>query len=108
VQPCANAEQALAMLRPTRAEDLDLLITDVVLGPGLRGTELAAQVRALRADLPVLLMSGYSSDLLAAEHALGASGPELLRKPFLREELAGAIVGVIARSQPQASQHRPG
>ncbi|MDE2081253.1 MAG: PAS domain S-box protein [Burkholderiales bacterium] len=67
-----------------------LLLTDVALGAGLRGTELARRAQARRPGLAVLLMSGYSADML------GGDGPrpaamELLRKPFDRAQLAAAI-----------------
>jgi CheY-like chemotaxis protein len=95
VTPCSSAEQALALLQlpATRA---DLLISDVVLGAGMRGTELAAQARTLRPQLAALLMSGYSSELLDAEKAPDDTSPELLHKPFTREDLAGAISRALA------------
>jgi len=84
VTACAQAETALAELAPASAA-FDLLLSDVVLGPGLRGTELAQRARALRPDLPVLLMSGYA-------YAAGdAPALPLLRKPFTREQLAQSI-----------------
>jgi CheY-like chemotaxis protein len=99
VTPCASAEQALPLLLGTEA-GFDLLLSDVVLGAGMRGTELAAHARRSRPALSVLLMSGYSSDLLAGEGAPPAASFELLRKPFSREELAAAVVAVTARSRP--------
>jgi PAS domain S-box-containing protein len=97
VAACSNAEQALALLQSPSGNEVDLLLSDVVLGPGVRGTELAARAHRLLPALPVLLMSGYSSDLLAAGTVgAGPAAPPLLRKPFLREELAAAIVSVLA------------
>jgi PAS domain S-box-containing protein len=90
VTPCSSAEQALALLQ-LPATQADLLISDVVLGPGMRGTELATRARALRPELALLLMSGYSSELLDSEKAPTDASPELLRKPFTRDDLAGAI-----------------
>ena len=49
--------------------------------------------------LAVLLMSGYSSELLDADRDSPASW-ELLRKPYTREELARAIALVIGARQP--------
>ena len=54
----------------------------------MRGTELAAEVRsAASPELPVLLMSGYSTELLDADRD-SPPGWELLRKPYTRAELA--------------------
>ncbi|MEJ8856884.1 ATP-binding protein [Variovorax robiniae] len=89
---CANAEDALQMLDAGKA--FDLLLTDIVLGPGMRGTELADRVHAHLPTLPVLLMSGYSSDLLDEPHSR-----ELLRKPCTRAELARAMARVLASPQ---------
>lgn len=85
---CENAESALAALD---AADPDLLLTDIALGPGARGTELAREVVRRRPGLPVLLMSGYASGLLQEP----AEWP-LLRKPYAREDLAGAIAKALA------------
>ena len=51
----ADAREA-ATLDPER---LDLLLTDVVM-PHIDGPGLAARLRAVRPDLPVLFMSGYT------------------------------------------------
>jgi PAS domain S-box-containing protein len=99
VTACSSAEQALAVLQAGDTP-FDLLLSDVVLGPGMRGTELGRRAKALHPALPVLLMSGYSSELLAAEREALAGTPELLRKPFTRSELSAAILGVIAPSRP--------
>jgi signal transduction histidine kinase len=90
-----SAEQALALLQAEDAR-FDLLLSDIVLGAGMRGTELAARARKRRPGLAVLLMSGYASDLLSDDAAEEAVGPALLRKPFTREALAEAIAKVLA------------
>ncbi len=91
VRPLATAELALAEL------DADpgygLLLTDIALGAGLRGTQLAERAQQRLPGLPVLLMSGYSSELLDANEA---SAWELLRKPFTREDLRRAIARLLA------------
>jgi CheY-like chemotaxis protein len=85
----ASGEEALAALQP--GAGIEVLLTDIALGAGLRGTELAEQARARLPGLPVLLMSGYSSALLDAP-----PGWPLLRKPYTRAELARALARVIA------------
>ncbi|MBX3604760.1 MAG: PAS domain S-box protein [Piscinibacter sp.] len=87
VSAYASGEDALAALADA---EVGVLLTDIALGPGLRGTELAEQARALRPGLPVLLMSGYSSALLDAP-----PGWPLLRKPYSRAELALALARLI-------------
>ncbi len=88
---CVSAEVALdAVARATAP--FDLLISDVMLGPGLRGDQLAQRMRELRPALPVLLMSGYADEMETL--AL-----PLLRKPFTREQLAEAVLRATASSR---------
>ncbi|HSV44877.1 MAG TPA: ATP-binding protein, partial [Ramlibacter sp.] len=91
VHACASAEEALALL--DSETPVDLLVSDVVLGPGMRGTELAEVARAQLPGLPVLLMSGYSSDLLDGPHEW-----ELLPKPYSRDALEQAMLRALADS----------
>jgi PAS domain S-box-containing protein len=82
-----NGAAALS-LTGGRLDELDLLLTDVVM-PGMRGPELAASLRVARPDLPVVFMSGY-----AAAEGPGAGippGATLLGKPFTMEELSAAV-----------------
>ncbi len=88
VTPCANAEAALEVLDVDTA--FDLLLSDIALGPGLRGTELALRVEQRLPQLPVLLMSGFSQELADA-----SAGRELLQKPYTRETLERAMVRVL-------------
>ncbi len=84
----ANAEQALQQLASQPLPDL--LLSDVALGPGLRGTELARQARQRWPGLARLLMSGYANE------ARAAGDDELLRKPFDRATLAAAMLRALA------------
>ncbi|MDM0037530.1 PAS domain S-box protein [Variovorax sp. J22G21] len=88
VVACADAEEALRVL--ASESDIGLLLTDILLGAGMRGTELADAARTRRPGLPVLLMSGYSSELLDEPQ-----GRELLRKPYTRIELERAMARVL-------------
>jgi len=85
-----NAEAALAELAdPARERAFDLLFSDVTLGAGIGGHELARRVNELYPGLAVLLTSGYS------RHLAGGSGVSprwpMLRKPYTRSDLAEAI-----------------
>jgi CheY-like chemotaxis protein len=52
-------------------EPVDILFTDVVM-PGMSGIDLAGRARALRPDLPVLLASGYSEEVVRAGRSISA------------------------------------
>jgi CheY-like chemotaxis protein len=92
VTVAASAEQALLALGP--GASFDVLLTDIALGAGMRGTELAAEAQKRFPALAVLLMSGFSSELLDADRDAPASW-ELLRKPYGRDELAAALARVV-------------
>ncbi len=92
-QVSAFATAELALLELQAGPRYGLLLSDIALGAGLRGTQLAKQAQQHQPALAVLLMSGYSSELLDADEA---SAWELLRKPFTREELARAVARLTA------------
>jgi signal transduction histidine kinase/CheY-like chemotaxis protein len=92
VVECINAEQALAVIdADTR---FDLLLSDVALGAGMRGTDLARHARQRLPQLPVLLMTGFASAAIEAPPDW-----EMLRKPYTRADLARAIGRAISANQ---------
>ena len=71
----------------------DAVLTDETM-PRLTGSQLAAAVRRLRPELPVLLMSGYVSPALAARaRELGVR--EVLAKPLVARDIAQALAAVL-------------
>ncbi len=73
----------------TTPEDFDIVITDMTM-PGLTGDVLAAEVKALRSDIPVVLVSGFS-DRFTAEHARAAGFDGFIDKPVRPATLAHLI-----------------
>jgi two-component system, cell cycle sensor histidine kinase and response regulator CckA len=77
---------------------IHLLMTDVVM-PGMGGPEVAERIKALRPEIKVLYMSGYTDQAIMHQGVL-QNGAVLLQKPFtlaalatkLREMLAGETV----------------
>ncbi len=69
--------------------DFDLIITDYSM-PRLMGIELVRSVRAIRGDIPVVMITGFIEDELA-EQAAAIGVRQLLRKPVPLSELAEAI-----------------
>jgi PAS domain S-box-containing protein len=93
VTQAASGEQALLELQT--GVDFDLLLTDIALGPGMRGTQLATLAQERLPKMAVLLMSGFSSELLEADRQSPPSW-ELLRKPYSRTDLVRAIASVLS------------
>jgi PAS domain S-box-containing protein len=79
----ASGQDALAVLQRDGA--FDLLLTDQMM-PGMSGTQLAAQARALQPNLPILLASGFAE----LDAAAGADWPRL-RKPYGLADLSAAL-----------------
>jgi len=86
VQTCASAEEALAMLR---ADFAGVIVTDVRL-PGRCGLELLAQVVALDAELPVIVVTGHGDVSMAVE-AMRSGAYDFIEKPFSSDRLMDAV-----------------
>jgi len=92
-----DGPSALAALEG--AEDISLLMTDMVMPGGMNGRELAIRARRNRPSLKVLLTSGYTEEA----SPLGAgpdTGAGFLPKPYRRAQLAEAVSAALSRSQP--------
>jgi CheY-like chemotaxis protein len=87
-----GGEEALAALRAAEGGP-DVLLTDVVM-PGMRGPELAAQVRALRPGIPVVFMSGFVEDKADDEIARDPDAG-FLAKPFTLDALERELEAVL-------------
>ncbi len=92
VHELASGHQALETL--SREDGIDLLVTDYLM-PGMTGAELARKARAIRPDLPVLLITGYAD--LAQD--VGGGLPRL-GKPFRQSDLAARIAALTEASKP--------
>jgi PAS domain S-box-containing protein len=89
-----NPAAALDMCRDDHLT-FDVLLTDVIM-PGMSGTQLAAELRRDRPDLPVLFMSGYTSGPAPGGQELPADDP-LIRKPFETQTLLNEVHRLISQ-----------
>ncbi len=92
-------DSSTSALRAFRAEPkrFDLVLTDETM-PELKGTELAREIRQLRPDIPIVLMSGYSGGRLA-ERADSAGVNDVLRKPLDSRDIAESLARALASSR---------
>ena len=83
----SSAEEALGILDSN--DNIELLFTDVMLGNGDNGPELARKARHGRPGLRILFASGYTATEFdrGTPFELGA----LISKPYERTELARAV-----------------
>jgi DNA-binding NtrC family response regulator len=86
-----EATGALEMLR-TNAAAYDVLISDLNM-PGMNGLSLIREVRRIAPRLPIIIITGFSTESSAIEAVnLGVAG--YLVKPFRASE----VLAVIARA----------
>lgn len=57
----ASAPAALGLLAAARGRDIILLLSDINM-PGMTGLELLARARAIRPDLPVVMITAYADE----------------------------------------------
>lgn len=96
----SGGPEALALINDY-AEPIHLVITDMTM-PQLSGIDVAKRLRQRRSDLRVLLMSGYSEEIVM-RHSSGPSD-HFLQKPFTIDALDHAVRTALdsrAASQPE-------
>jgi DNA-binding NtrC family response regulator len=94
VTAATSVSNALKLL--DAGNSCDLIIADLMM-PQAGGLELLSAVQASWPDLPVLIITGFSSIASAVESTkLGAAG--YLPKPFTPDELEKAVEAVLMRS----------
>jgi two-component system cell cycle sensor histidine kinase/response regulator CckA len=73
---------------------IHLMVTDVVM-PGMSGAQLAIHLAALRPEMKVLYVSGYTDDTIV-RHGVLEPGLAFLQKPFSPKTLARKVGEVLA------------
>ncbi len=82
---CSVYQDAKACLDEFKKTGTDILITDLRM-PGMNGFELLSEVRNIDQEVPVVVMTGYSSVENAVE-AMKRGASDFIKKPFDFEEL---------------------
>ena len=91
-----TAGDATAALERMRAFAYDLLIADLKM-PGMDGLSLIRQVKRLHADLPVIIITGFSTESSAIEAVnLGVAG--YLTKPFRVPQVLAAAAKALGQA----------
>ncbi|MBB4363527.1 DNA-binding response OmpR family regulator [Bradyrhizobium sp. CIR18] len=82
-----SGEEAMSTFRDGR-ERCRALLTDVNLGDGISGWELARQIREITPGFPVVYMTSASAPDWKSK---GVDGSVLIQKPFAPAQLAAAV-----------------
>ena len=88
----ANGPEALAALEE-RDGGIDLVICDVVM-PGMSGPQVVERLRARNPEIRVILMSGYTSNVVV-HHGISEGDYDFLEKPFSADQLAAKVRGAL-------------
>lgn len=82
---CQIFNSAQSALETFSRDGADLVITDLRM-PGMNGFELLSELRGIDPEIPVLVMTGYSSVENAVE-AMKRGATDFIKKPFEFEEM---------------------
>ncbi|MBN1523409.1 MAG: substrate-binding domain-containing protein [Spirochaetales bacterium] len=74
-----NGKEALSLVKK-HSDKIDMLITDVVM-PGMNGLELSKKLLAIRPNLKIIFMSGYTDNVITQEESLYTE-LNYIQKPF--------------------------
>ncbi|MGP1282359.1 MAG: response regulator, partial [Parasphingopyxis sp.] len=85
-----DGEDALRIIAERR--DFDLILSDVVM-PGMDGPAMAAELREIMPDVPILFMSGYAEEQL--RQSIDIERVHFLPKPFSVQQLADAVRDIM-------------
>jgi CheY-like chemotaxis protein len=89
VLTAANGNEAIAIWKE-RGEQIELLLTDLVMPGGMGGQEVARRVQAEDPRVKVLYMTGYSPEIAGKEMRLH-DAENFIPKPFTRDALLNKI-----------------
>ena len=80
-------------------DKFDLVITDMTM-PNMTGDELAAKMMKIRADIPVILCTGYSERISKDKaHEIGIK--EFVLKPIIMSDMALTVRKVLDECIPK-------
>jgi DNA-binding NtrC family response regulator len=98
-----NGAEALSRLTP-KSPPVDVVVTDINLGVGPNGWQVARRAQARSPDLPVIYMTGARGDEWLPQHVpLGV----LLLKPFPVQQLVDMVAHLLAaRAESRQAQRR--
>jgi len=90
----ANGEEALAKLKK---KEFGLILLDLKM-PGMDGMEVLRQVREIRPDIRIIILTAYGTVESAVE-AMKLGAADFIQKPFATEEIRELVSRVLDREK---------
>ncbi len=99
----ANGREAMAILDACW-NDIVGLVTDIRLGQGPNGWDVARHARALSSTMPIVYMTGDSAWELDVQ---GVAYSLLVNKPLAAAQIVSAITSLLQRRDSAEHDHKP-
>lgn len=88
VIPRTSSVEALRFYEK-KYEEIDLVITDMRM-PNLNGLQLSQKLKAITPEVPIIICTGFS-DLNDPQEVMAAGIHSIIKKPYMKEEMAKEI-----------------
>ncbi len=99
-----SADGADAALDRVREDEFDAVVSDIKM-PGRDGIQLVGELREIRPDTPVILMTAFGS-IDSAVSAMRAGAFDYITKPFKREQVLVALERAFEQRALEAENRR--
>jgi len=97
VTSTTSSEDAIAIFK-TRPTDFDAIVTDQTM-PGRTGLQLAGDIRRIRPEMPIVLITGFSESV-TPESLKEGGVRSMVMKPFASRALANAVREALDGPKP--------
>ncbi len=88
-----TCDTAMEGLKLVRNDIYNLVLLDLAM-PGINGIELLKRMKKINADIPIVILSGYSSKRIYSD-AISNGAENVLLKPFSTAELKSVVSKVV-------------
>jgi len=93
----SSGSALMTCLENRGADECDLLLLDVKM-PDLDGIEILQRIKALKLEIPVVIMTAYAS-INSAIEAMKLGAYDYVTKPFPKEKIFGILEKVLERKE---------
>jgi PAS domain S-box-containing protein len=100
VLTAGSPEEAMAQCEQFR-EEIHLLVSDLIM-PRMNGRELFEKISLVKPGIKVLIMSGYTADLISKKGGL-TEGDHFIQKPFTNRDFILKVRQILSQGKGESS-----